>query len=98
MKKINTECQEADTQTSATNMDFMPNLSMNVCAMSLVGDLEAIAMSTPLSFNAFKMPLACGYIDGVSRFARHSLTNKIKIKTKFVLARYLIDKVVDWRT
>lgn len=51
----------------------MLNLSINVFAISRVGDLEATAISTPLSFNAYKMPLAWGYKDGISRLERHSL-------------------------
>lgn len=52
--------------TVATSMDLMPNFSRNVVAISEAGDLEATAMSTPLSLRAYNMPKACGYTGGVS--------------------------------
>lgn len=61
------------TLTWATNIDWRPNLSRNVLAMSGVGDLEAIAISIPLSFSAYNMPFTWGYNDGISRLERHSL-------------------------
>ena len=63
-------------------------MSRNVLAISAVGDLEAIAISIPFSFNACTMPLAWGYKDGISRLDRHSLekkkfeNNKLIIKNK----------------
>jgi hypothetical protein len=44
--------------TWATKMDWMPNLSRNVLAISGVGVLEAIATLIPLSLSAYNMPLA----------------------------------------
>lgn len=44
--------------TWATNIDVIPNLSRNAFAISAVGDLEAIATSTPLSLSARNIPLA----------------------------------------
>jgi hypothetical protein len=52
--------------TWVTNMDWMPNLSRNVLAISGVGDLEAIATLIPLSLSAYNMPLALGNRVGVS--------------------------------
>lgn len=46
--------------TWATNIDLMLNLSINVFAISAVGDLEAMARSIPFSFNAYNIPLAWG--------------------------------------
>ena len=57
-------------------MDLMLNLLIKVSAISAVGDLEAIAISIPLSLSAWTMPLACGYNDGISRLERHSLQKK----------------------
>ena len=62
-------------------MDLMLNLLIKVSAISAVGDLEAIAISIPLSLSAYTMPLACGYNDGISRLERHSLQKK-KTKTQ----------------
>lgn len=59
--------------TLATNIEVIFSLSRNVLAISAVGDLEAMATSTPFSLKAFKMPLAWGYKDGISRFDLHSL-------------------------
>ena len=58
----------------------MLNLLIKVSAISAVGDLEAIAISIPLSLSAYTMPLACGYNDGISRLERHSLKKKKKKK------------------
>jgi hypothetical protein len=59
--------------TWATNIDLMLSLSRNVFAISAVGDREAMARLIPFSFNAYNMPLAWGYNDGISRLERHSL-------------------------
>lgn len=61
--------------TWATNIDLIPDFSRKVSAISGVGDLEATAISTPLSLRAYSMPLACGYNDGMSRLDRYSLQN-----------------------
>ena len=58
-----------------TNMDWMPNLSRNVLAISGVGDLEAIATLIPLSLSAYNMPLALGNRFGVSSSLKHSLSS-----------------------
>ena len=63
-------------------MDLMLNLLIKVSAISAVGDLEAIAISIPLSLSAYTMPLACGYNDGISRLERHSLKKKKKKKNQ----------------
>ena len=60
----------------------MLNLLIKVSAISAVGDLEAIAISIPLSLSAYTMPLACGYNDGISRLERHSLQKKTKTQMK----------------
>lgn len=44
--------------TFATNKGCNSNLSRKELAISEVCDLEAIATSTPLSFRAYRMPLA----------------------------------------
>ena len=68
-------------------MDLMLNLLIKVSAISAVGDLEAIAISIPLSLSAYTMPLACGYNDGISRLERHSLQKKKK-KTKTQMKKF----------
>lgn len=50
------ECGEAIT--SAMNTDLSPNLSSNILAVSLVGDLEAMATLIPRSLRVFNIPLA----------------------------------------
>lgn len=73
--------------TLATNIDFIPNLSRNVFAISAVGDLEATATSMPLSLSAHNIPLAWGYSDGISRLERHSLKNKQTRVSKGLIKR-----------
>jgi len=70
-KKILSSCR----LTCATNIGLRLSLSINVFAISEVGDLEAMAMSIPFSLSAYNMPLAWGNKDGISRLERHSLNN-----------------------
>lgn len=68
--------------TWVANIDLIFNFSTKVFAISAVGDLEAMAKPIPFSFSAYNIPLAWGYIDGISRLERHSLKKEHKCKLR----------------